>query len=83
MRPLGEQVVLITSATQGLGRAVARALARAGATMLLHGRDPERSHQALEDIHAQTGNEKLDRHEADFSSLVEVRSMAYSHQQGW
>jgi NAD(P)-dependent dehydrogenase (short-subunit alcohol dehydrogenase family) len=50
MRPLREQVVLITSATQGLGRAVTRALARAGATMLLYRRDPERAWQATDNF---------------------------------
>ena len=76
MRPLGEQVILITGATDGLGRAVAGELASAGATVLLHGRDPERGQQAIEDIRAQTGNEKLGWYEADFSSLDEVRTMA-------
>jgi NAD(P)-dependent dehydrogenase (short-subunit alcohol dehydrogenase family) len=76
MRPLEEQVVVVTGATDGLGRAVAGELASAGATVLLHGRDPERGRQAVEDIRAQTGNEKLGWYEADFSSLDEVRTMA-------
>jgi NAD(P)-dependent dehydrogenase (short-subunit alcohol dehydrogenase family) len=37
MRPLDEQTVLITGATDGLGRAVATELAAAGATLLIHG----------------------------------------------
>jgi len=39
MRPLAEQVILITGTTDGLGKAVSLLLARAGATLLLHGRD--------------------------------------------
>jgi short-subunit dehydrogenase len=42
MRPLTEQVILITGATDGLGKAVAMQLARTGATLLLHGRDEAR-----------------------------------------
>src|SRR3989441_9985438 len=42
MRPLREQVILITGATDGLGKAVAMQLARTGATLLLHGRDEAR-----------------------------------------
>jgi NAD(P)-dependent dehydrogenase (short-subunit alcohol dehydrogenase family) len=76
MRPLREQVVLITGATDGLGRAVAGELASVGARVLLHGRDTERGRQAIEDIRTQTGNEKLGWYEADFSSLDEVRAMA-------
>lgn len=34
MRPLTEQVILITGATDGLGKAVALQLAHAGATLL-------------------------------------------------
>src|SRR3954447_24016999 len=42
MRPLEDNVVLITGATDGLGRGVARDLASRGAGVLLHGRDRER-----------------------------------------
>jgi NAD(P)-dependent dehydrogenase (short-subunit alcohol dehydrogenase family) len=76
MRPIREQVILITGATDGLGRAVAGELAAAGATVLLHGRDAERGRQAIDEIRARSGNEKLGWYEADFSSLDEVRSMA-------
>jgi NAD(P)-dependent dehydrogenase (short-subunit alcohol dehydrogenase family) len=37
--------VLVTGATDGLGRALAHRLAAAGATVLLHGRDSERIRQ--------------------------------------
>src|SRR5919202_39591 len=76
MRPIREQEILITGATDGLGRAVAGELAAAGATVLLHGRDAERGREAIEEIRARSGNEKLGWYEADFSSLDEVRSMA-------
>ena len=55
MRPLAEQVILITGATDGLGKAVAMQLARIGATLLLHGRDEARGQRTLEEIRAQTG----------------------------
>jgi short-subunit dehydrogenase len=42
MRPLAEQVILITGATDGLGRSLAAELAGTGATLLLHGRDDAR-----------------------------------------
>ena len=43
MRPLSEQTILITGATDGLGRALAAELAAEGATLLLHGRDEARA----------------------------------------
>src|SRR5205807_3290692 len=40
MKRLEEQAVLVTGATDGLGRGVATELARDGATVLVHGRSP-------------------------------------------
>jgi NAD(P)-dependent dehydrogenase (short-subunit alcohol dehydrogenase family) len=76
MRPLVEQVILVTGATGGLGKAVAMRLARSGATLLLHGRDETRGQQTLEEIRAQMGNTRLHWYRADFSSLAQVRAMA-------
>jgi NAD(P)-dependent dehydrogenase (short-subunit alcohol dehydrogenase family) len=76
MRPLAEQVILITGATDGLGKAVAMQLARAGATLLLHGRDETRLQQTLEEIRAQTGNSRLKWYRADFAALAQVRTLA-------
>src|SRR6266566_2365280 len=76
MRPLTEQVILITGATDGLGKAVAMQLARAGATLLLHGRDEARGQRTLEEIEAQTGNTRLQWYRADFSELSQVRALA-------
>jgi NAD(P)-dependent dehydrogenase (short-subunit alcohol dehydrogenase family) len=76
MRAATEQVILVTGATDGLGRAVATKLAEHGATVLLHGRDETRLADTLERIRAETQNEKLGIYRADFSSLDEVGGMA-------
>jgi NAD(P)-dependent dehydrogenase (short-subunit alcohol dehydrogenase family) len=76
VRPIGQQIILVTGATDGLGRAVATELARRGATLLLHGRSEERGKQTLSDIKAQTGNRRLRYYRADFESLSEVRDLA-------
>ena len=75
MRPLNEQTILVTGATDGLGKAVATELARGGAAVHLHGRDDERGEEAIREISAQTRNERLFWHRADYSSLAEVRAM--------
>ena len=62
--------VLVTGATDGLGRALARELVQAGDTVLIHGRDPERGAQALD----YTGASELFL--ADFASLDQVRALA-------
>jgi NAD(P)-dependent dehydrogenase (short-subunit alcohol dehydrogenase family) len=78
MRALEEQTVLITGATDGLGRGLAAALAAQGTTLLLHGRDEVRGRQTLAEIEAGTGNGKLRWLQADFSALEEVRALAGS-----
>ncbi|TLZ68139.1 MAG: SDR family NAD(P)-dependent oxidoreductase, partial [Methanobacteriota archaeon] len=50
VRSVAEQVILITGATDGLGKATARELARRGATVLLHGRDQARGDAVLREI---------------------------------
>ena len=68
--------MLVTGATDGLGKAVAIELARAGATVLVHGRDDARGRHTLRDIRDETGNDELVWYRADFGSLEEVRALA-------
>jgi NAD(P)-dependent dehydrogenase (short-subunit alcohol dehydrogenase family) len=68
--------VLITGATDGLGRGVAERLAADGASVHLHGRDPDRLERTAEAIRDSTGSERLSTHLADLSSLQQVRSLA-------
>jgi NAD(P)-dependent dehydrogenase (short-subunit alcohol dehydrogenase family) len=76
MRPAPELTVLVTGATDGLGRSVAGQLAAAGATVLLHGRDPARGEQVLREMRERTENDQLQLFLADFSSLDEVGRLA-------
>jgi len=76
MRDTDEAVILVTGSTDGLGKRTAHDLADAGATVLLHGRDPERGGAAVREIREETRNDKLGYYLADFSSLDEVRRLA-------
>ena len=68
--------MLVTGATDGLGRGLAEQLAADGATVHLHGRDPGRLATTADEIRQRTGNERLVTHLADFASLDEVRALA-------
>jgi NAD(P)-dependent dehydrogenase (short-subunit alcohol dehydrogenase family) len=76
VRDAAQATILVTGATDGLGRRVARELAAKGATVLLHGRSPERLEATLEELRSQTGSEKANSYLADFSSLAAVRDLA-------
>ncbi|MCU1456143.1 MAG: short-chain dehydrogenase/reductase [Actinomycetia bacterium] len=71
-----ELTVLITGATDGLGRAVAKALAAEGATLLLHGRSFEKLAATKSEIETTTGNTNVTTFLADFAELDQVRKLA-------
>jgi NAD(P)-dependent dehydrogenase (short-subunit alcohol dehydrogenase family) len=68
------KTALITGSTDGLGRAVARALAASGFMVLIHGRDPQRGEDLEREIRERGGSAHF--HRADFASLAEVRALA-------
>jgi NAD(P)-dependent dehydrogenase (short-subunit alcohol dehydrogenase family) len=78
-----ERTILITGATDGLGRRVAEDLAGTGATLLLHGRDRDKGMTLLEELRNVTGNQKLYYYNADLASLSEVRRLTEKVSFNW
>jgi len=76
MTDLTTATILVTGATDGLGRRVALELAERGALVLLHGRDRGRCEAVLEEVRSQTGSEGSHYYLADLSSLDAVRGLA-------
>jgi NAD(P)-dependent dehydrogenase (short-subunit alcohol dehydrogenase family) len=76
MRPVRDQTVLVTGATDGLGKALATELARAGATVIVYGRDNNRGKATLADITEATGSDRLHWYQADLAHLDQVRDLA-------
>lgn len=75
MTPIDRQTILVTGATDGHGRALAYELAQRGATVIVHGRDPERISRTVAEIARVTGTKPRSA-VADFASLAAVRRMA-------
>jgi len=76
MNELLGKTVLITGATNGIGRAAALQLAKQGATMVIVGRNPAKTAQTVDEIKAQSGNPLVNGLIADLSSMADVRRLA-------
>ena len=74
MAKQSESTALVTGATDGVGRVVARQLGEAGVHVLAHGRDRERGEGIIKEIRAAGGTADFLR--ADLASLAEVRGLA-------
>ena len=68
------KIVLITGATDGIGKQTAIELAKKNASVILHGRSLELLSQTKEEIFRISGNNHLDILNADLSSLNQVRN---------
>jgi NAD(P)-dependent dehydrogenase (short-subunit alcohol dehydrogenase family) len=71
---LGGQTALVTGATSGIGKAAAVTLAEYGATVLVHGRDPMRGAQVVEQIHQAGGQARFVA--ADLSDPAAITQLA-------
>lgn len=76
MKAIEAQSILVTGATDGIGRGTAMELARRGARVLLHGRDASRLDAARDAVTAATGNGRVETYVADLASLADVRRLA-------
>src|SRR5215213_1802372 len=74
VRPIEDTFALITGATDGLGRGLARELHARRAHVLLHGRDRERLGALAREL--ATDGEPAPTFLADLASLDDVRAMA-------
>ena len=74
MATLSGKTVLITGATDGVGRVVAKKLGALGARVLVHGRDQGRGAQVVAEIAA--GGGQAEFLAADLAALAEVRRLA-------
>jgi NAD(P)-dependent dehydrogenase (short-subunit alcohol dehydrogenase family) len=67
--------IVITGATDGLGKGIATELAPSGARLIVHGRSEEKGQALLEELRPLATGE-LEWRRADFASLDQVRELA-------
>jgi NAD(P)-dependent dehydrogenase (short-subunit alcohol dehydrogenase family) len=73
---VSDRTVLITGATDGIGRALATELLRRGMRVIIHGRDSEKLSAVSNAIKAEVKAGELHAVLADFSSLADVAALA-------
>ena len=70
------KICLVTGGTNGIGKATAQSLAQLGATVIIVGRDAQKTSQVVEEIRSTSGNPRVGSMLADLSSEQEVRRLA-------
>lgn len=70
---------IVTGGYSGIGYETARALAHAGARVVIAGRDPARGNRAVGELRAATDNEKIVFRPLDLSSMRSVTTWARKH----
>jgi len=76
MKPVKDQTIFITGATDGIGKLTALELAKQQAHLLIHGRDEKKVASVIDEIKNTTTNKNIEGFIADLSSLAEVRNLA-------
>ncbi len=76
MTTMQGKICLITGGTNGIGKSTAQGLARLGATVVIVGRNEEKTAQVVKEIQSATGNNNIDSLLADLSSQQEIRRLA-------
>ena len=70
------KVILITGATDGIGKETAKRLAAMGGEIVIAGRNQEKAENVIEEIKSFSGNNKLSYLLADLSSQAQIRQLA-------
>lgn len=78
----GQQVILVTGSTGGLGREVAHRLASGGAHVIVHGRNSDRGNSLVAEIESE-GKGSARFYRADLASFDQVRALAAAIQRDY
>lgn len=76
MQNFETKIILVTGASDGIGKETATTLAKQGHTLIIHGRDKQKTEAAAEEIKALSGNPNVDVYLADFLSFAGVKAFA-------
>ncbi|HEY2748825.1 MAG TPA: SDR family oxidoreductase [Polyangia bacterium] len=72
----GAKTILVTGASDGIGRAAARQLGERGARVVVHGRSPEKAARVADELARETGRDAFVPVAGDLARLDDVRALA-------
>jgi retinol dehydrogenase 12 len=70
------QTIVVTGATDGIGKVTARELAKAGASVIIVGRNPAKGERVVKDLRAAAGHDGVDFVQGDLLTLKGLRGAA-------
>ncbi len=70
------KIILLTGATDGIGKRTALRLAEKGTTLLMHGKDSKKGNKIKEEIITRTKNQNVFYFNADFCSFDEINELS-------
>ncbi|MDX1995550.1 MAG: SDR family oxidoreductase [bacterium] len=76
MADMNGRIIMVTGATDGIGKITALELARMGATVVVVGRSSEKGANVVSEIRSATNNPNVEFMKADLSLMLEVRRLA-------
>lgn len=79
---MGQKTALVTGATAGIGFETAKALARSGFTVFVHGRNAQKAAAAVNEINAEVAGADLHPCFADLADPVAIRELAATVRDG-
>lgn len=73
---MNSKIILVTGATDGIGKQTALELAQKGHHVIVHGRNKERCENAVREIREQSGSELIDIVSADLTDLHAIEQLS-------
>jgi NAD(P)-dependent dehydrogenase (short-subunit alcohol dehydrogenase family) len=80
---MSSKIVLVTGATEGIGKATALQLADKGYRVVIHGRNAAKAQAVVDEIKQVTGNADIDYLVADLSKIYNESLGNHSRNVGW
>lgn len=75
------KTAVITGGNSGIGKATAKQLAKKGYRVIIHGRDAQKTEEALNEIKSDSGNNTVEAIVGDISTIAGIRKVAAAIQE--